>query len=277
MLLGVFVRAELRAAEPVIPLHLLGSRSVGIATLGMVFMSAAMFATSLFTPLFVQGVMGSSATQSGSVLAPLMLAFVLASVGMGQVLARFPRYRLIGLGGLLLAAAGQLLMVGMGADTTYPVVARNLAVIGLGLGSALAAFVLAGQNAVPIALMGVATALGAFARATGATLGSAGFGSLLAAQTADAAALTPATLTAALHETFLASVIALVIGAVCVLLLEVPPIGASAPAAARAPSGDSAAAVVGVEPHGLVPLPAYGAEDRRARRLDEFLGSSAGD
>jgi MFS family permease len=230
---------------------------VGIATLGMVFMSAAMFATSLFTPLFVQGVMGSSATQSGSVLAPLMFAFVMASVLVGQVLARFPRYRLIGLIGLLLAAAGQLLMVGMGADTTYPVVARNLVVIGLGLGSALAAFVLAGQNAVPIALMGVATALGAFARATGATLGSAGFGSLLASQTADVATLTPATLAAALHETFLASVIALLIGGVCVLLLRVPP--------------------VGVESHGLVPLPGYGSEDRRARRLDELLGSSAGD
>ncbi len=259
MLLGVFVRAELRAAEPVIPLHLLGSRSVGIATLGMVFMSAAMFATSLFTPLFVQGVMGSSATESGSVLAPLMLAFVSASVLMGQLLARFPRYRLIGLGGLLLAAAGQLLMVGMGADTTYPVIARNLALIGFGLGSALAAFVLAGQNAVPIALMGVATALGAFARATGATLGSAGFGSLLAAQMVDAATLTPATLAAALHETFLASVIALLVGAACVLLLEVPALS------------------VGVGSAKLVPLPRYGSEDRGPRRLDELLGGSTGD
>jgi EmrB/QacA subfamily drug resistance transporter len=255
ILLGVFVRVELGAAQPVIPLKLLGSRSVGIATLGMVFNSAAMFATSLFTPLFVQGVMGSSATRSGSVLAPLMIAFVLASVVIGQVLARLPRYRLIGLAGLLLAAAGQLLMVGMGADTTYAVVARNLSVIGFGLGTALAAFVLAGQNAVPLALMGVATALGAFARATGATLGSAAFGSLLAAQTADLVTLTPATLADALHATFLASVIALLVGAACVLLLQVPAEGAT----------------------GLVPLAGHGTEDRRARRLDELLGGSTGD
>jgi EmrB/QacA subfamily drug resistance transporter len=223
ILLAVFVRAELRAAQPVIPLGLLGSRSVGIPTLGMVFMSAAMFATSLFTPLFVQGVMGSSATQSGGVLAPMMLAFVLASVVVGQLLARLPRYRLVGLAGLLLAAGGQLLMAGMGADTTYPVVARNLAIIGFGLGSALAAFVVASQNAVPIALMGVATALGAFARASGATLGSAGFGSLLAARTAGVDVLTPQTLALALHDTFLASTLALGVGAACVLLLEVPP------------------------------------------------------
>ena len=80
LVLGVFVRVELHAAQPVIPLGLLRSRSVCIATLGMVFLAAALFATSLFTPLFVQGVMGSSATQSGGVLAPMMLAFVLASI-----------------------------------------------------------------------------------------------------------------------------------------------------------------------------------------------------
>jgi EmrB/QacA subfamily drug resistance transporter len=156
ILLGVFVRVELRAPDPVIPLGLLGSRSVGIATLGLVFVAAALLATSLFTPLFVQGVMGSTATQSGSVLAPLSLAFVLASIIAGQILARFPHYRLVALAGLLLAASGQLLMAGMGPQTTYPVVARNLVIVGFGLGSALAALVVAGQNAVPIVKVDVA-------------------------------------------------------------------------------------------------------------------------
>jgi EmrB/QacA subfamily drug resistance transporter len=246
MLLGVFVHVELHAAQPVIPLGLLRSRSVGIATLGMVFLAAALFATSLFTPLFVQGVMGSSATQSGGVLAPMMLAFVLASMLAGQVLARFPRYRLVGLAGLLVAASGQLLMAGMGPQTTYAVVARNLVVIGFGLGSALAAFVVAGQNAVPIALMGVATALGTFARATGATLGSAGFGSLLAARTPDAADLTPLTLAGALHDTFLASVGALLIGAVLVMLLRVPTVRS----VGLVPSSDSRQVVAEPEPGG---------------------------
>ena len=141
ILLGLFVRVELRAADPVIPLGLLGSRSVGIATLGLVFVSAALFATSLFTPLFVQGVMGATATQSGGVLAPMSLAFVSASVIAGQILARFPHYRLVALAGMLLAASGQLLMAGMGPQTTYAIVARNLVVIGFGLGSALAALV----------------------------------------------------------------------------------------------------------------------------------------
>jgi hypothetical protein len=252
ILLSVFVRTETRAPQPVLPLGLLGSRSVGIASLGMVFMSATLFATSLFTPLFVQSVIGSSATGSGSVLAPMTVAFVLASVVAGQFLARFPRYRVAGVIGLLLAGTGELLMSGMGPDTDYAIVVRNLVLIGFGLGSALAAFVVAGQNAVPLTLVGVATALGTFARATGATLSSAVFGSLLALR------MTLSTdLGGALHDTFLASAITVLLGAAIVLLLR-----------------------VGNSP-GLVPLPAYGgpqpAEDRRSRRLDELLGHSTGD
>jgi EmrB/QacA subfamily drug resistance transporter len=258
VLLAVFARTEMRAAQPVVPLGLLRSRSVGIASLGMLFMSACLFATSLFTPLFVQSVIGSSATRSGGVLAPMMLAFVAASILAGQLLARVPNYRLVGIGGLLLACLGQLLMAGMTLDTDQTVVARNLVIVGFGLGCALAAFVVAGQNAVPLTLVGVATALGAFARASGATLSSAAFGSLLAARLlAIPDPTTSAGLTSALHDTFLASAVIVAIGAAITLLLQVDKVPVAAP--------------------GLVPLPTYGsAEDRRARRLDELLGSSTG-
>ncbi len=255
VLLVVFVRAEMRAPQPVVPLALLRSRSVGISALGMVFMSATMFGTSLFTPLFVQRVLGSSATQSGSVLAPMTLAFVTGSVVLGQLLARLPRYRLVGLGGLLLAAAGEAMMVGMGGDTEYSVVARNLVAIGFGLGAALAAFVVAAQNAVSLQMMGVATALGTFARASGSTLGSAGFGSLLTTRITSLssdAGVTPLVIASALHDTFVASVAVLVIGAACVLLL------------------DERAAVHAMA---VVPLGSHESEDRRARRLDELLGN----
>jgi hypothetical protein len=93
----------------------------------------------------------------------------------------------------------------------------------------VAALVLAGQNSVPIAQAGVATALGTFARAAGGTLGSAAFGSLLAARAGDPAALTPQTLASALHDTFLASAGALLIGAFLVNLLRVPTVRAPAP------------------------------------------------
>jgi MFS family permease len=212
----------------------------------LVFVSAALIATSLFTPLFVQGVMGSTATQSGSVLAPMSLSFVLASIVAGQFLARFPRYRLVGLAGLLLAAGGQLLLAGMDPQTTYPVVARNLVLTGFGLGSALAALVVAGQNSVPATQLGVATSLGTFARSVGGVLGSAGFGSFFSARAGDSATLTPQTLGVALHDTFLASASALLVGAAVVMLLRVPLVRARG----AAPSTDSRPAVAEPGPGG---------------------------
>ena len=222
-LLGVFARVELRAPEPIVPLRLIGSRTVGIPTLGMLILSGGLFATSLFTPLFVQGVIGSSATRSGSVLAPMMLAFVASSVLIGQLIARLPRYRAIGMLGLLGAAAGAWLMAGMGLETDYAIVARNLVVVGFGLGGALSAFAIATQNAVPIAQMGVATALGTSGRAIGATLGSAVFGSLLAARLGNAV-LSPVVLSNALRDTFTAAAMVLALGAVLVLLLKEAPL-----------------------------------------------------
>ena len=219
-MLLAFVRIERTASEPILPLTLVRSRGVGIPTLGMLILSASLFSTSLFTPLFVQGVIGSSATRSGSVVAPMTLAFVAASVLIGQLIARVPRYRVVGVLGLIAAASGEWLMSGMGVDTDYPTVARNLVIVGFGLGTALSAFAIASQNAVDVAQMGVATGLGAFGRAIGATLGSAVFGSLLVARLG-ADPVTPQVLAEALHETFFAAVLVLLIGAVLMLPLRV--------------------------------------------------------
>ena len=223
VLLVVFARIEIRAAEPIVPLRLVGSRTVGIPTLGMLVLSGGLFATSLFTPLFVQGVIGSSATSSGSVLAPMMLAFVAGSVLIGQLIARLPRYRAIGMLGLLVGAAGAWLLAGMGPETDYTIVARNLVVVGVGLGGALSAFAIAAQNAVPIAEMGVATALGTSGRAIGSTLASAGFGSLLSARLGGET-LSPLVLSTALRDTFTAAAVLLCLGSVLVLLLKEAPL-----------------------------------------------------
>ena len=220
--LGAFVWVERRAAQPIIPLGLLGSRSVGIAALGMALMAAGLFATSLFTPLFVQGVAGQSATQGGAVLAPMMIAWVLASIVVGQLIARLGHSRPTAVGGMVLAAFGLWLMASMGPQTDYAVVARNLVVIGLGLGSALSSFAIAAQNAVPVQQTGVATALGTFARAIGSTVTSAGLGGLLAASVGTTAAMTvsPLVLAVALHNAFLAAAVIVAVGAVMALTLR---------------------------------------------------------
>jgi EmrB/QacA subfamily drug resistance transporter len=219
--LAVFVWVERRAHQPIIPLGLLGSRGVGLASLGMAFMAAGLFATSLFTPLFVQGVAGQSATRGGAVLAPMMLAWVLASVVVGQFIARVGRTRSTAVAGMAVAAFGLWLMANMSPDADSFVVGRNLIVIGLGLGSALSSFAIAAQNAVPLEQTGVATALGTFGRSIGSTLSSAGLGGLLAANVGtSAASVPPLVLAGALHTTFLAAVGIVGVGALMALALR---------------------------------------------------------
>ena len=221
-----FIRAEQRAPDPMVPLGLLRSRTVGIPLLSTLLMSAGFFAALLFTPLFVQGVIGRTATQSGGVLAPMMLAWVLASVIVGQLIARAGRTRLSGLVGMLVGGLGLALMGGMGADTDYAVVVRNLVVVGFGLGAALPAFAIAVQNAVPLRQTGIATALSTFTRALGNTLASAALGGVFAALVGGSASasVAPEVLDSALSATFRVAAVVVWIGAGVTLLLREAPL-----------------------------------------------------
>jgi hypothetical protein len=126
---------------------------------------------------------------------------------------------------MAVAALGLTLMSTMGPSTVEPELVRNLIVVGLGLGAALSAFAVANQNAVPIHLVGVSTALGTFARAIGGTFASAGLGAVLARgiQSPQGGIPSPDALAASLHDLFLVAVLVVVGGAVLALLVkEVP-------------------------------------------------------
>ena len=79
--------------EPILPFELLRNPIVSgsVACMGLVGM--AMFGTVSYVPLFVQGVIGTTATSSGVVLTPLMLGAVVASFVTGQLISRTGRYR----------------------------------------------------------------------------------------------------------------------------------------------------------------------------------------
>ena len=80
VLLASFVLVERRTADPILPLDLFRLRIVS-RSLAVVFMTGmAMFGAIAFVPLFVQGVMGGTATQAGQVLTPLFLGWVGTSV-----------------------------------------------------------------------------------------------------------------------------------------------------------------------------------------------------
>jgi EmrB/QacA subfamily drug resistance transporter len=170
-LLVAFAFVELRVREPILPFDLLRNRTVSASVACMALVGAAMFGTISFVPLFVQGVIGTSATSSGVVLTPLMLGAVTTSFVSGQIVSRTGRYRPNTLIGPLLLGAAELLLWRMDVNTTNREAARNMVIAGIGLGMMMQIFVLSIQNSVPQRAMGTATALTQFSRSIGATLG----------------------------------------------------------------------------------------------------------
>jgi EmrB/QacA subfamily drug resistance transporter len=171
VLLAAFVLVERRAPEPILPYDLLRKRTVaaGVAAIGLSAM--AMVGTIAYVPLFVQGVIGTSATSSGAVLTPLFLGAVTASALSGQWVSRSGHYRPNALVGPVVLGVGLFLLSRMNASTSNLEAARNMVIAGVGLGLMMQVFVIAVQNVVPIRQMGSATALTQFARSIGATLG----------------------------------------------------------------------------------------------------------
>jgi EmrB/QacA subfamily drug resistance transporter len=171
VLLVAFGLWERRVEEPILPFDVLRNPVVLSSVLCMGLIGMAMFGTIAYVPLFVQGVIGTSATSSGVVLTPQMLGAVTTSVLSGQWVSRTGRYRANALVGPLVLGAGMLLLWRMDVHTTNGQAARNMVVAGIGIGSMMQVFVLSVQNAVRREQMGSATALTQFARSIGATVG----------------------------------------------------------------------------------------------------------
>jgi EmrB/QacA subfamily drug resistance transporter len=170
-LLVAFAFVERWVPEPILPFDLLRNRTVSASVACIALVGAAMFGTISFVPLFVQGVIGTSATSSGVVLTPLLLGAVTTSFVSGQLVSRTGRYRPNTLIGPLLLCAAELLLWRMDVNTTNREAARYMVIAGVGLGMMMQIFVLSVQNSVPRRAMGTATALTQFSRSIGATLG----------------------------------------------------------------------------------------------------------
>jgi len=176
---GAFLLAETRAAEPLLPLFLFRDSVIAVASIAVFVLGVGMFGVILYLPLFMQGVLGISATRSGSLLTPLLMAAVVASVFAGQLIGRTGRYRLLAIAGSVLATAGMFLMAAMDKNTTNAEVVRNMIVAGFGIGIMQPIYTLVVQNVAPAAQLGAATASTQFFRSIGSTVGVAVFGSVL--------------------------------------------------------------------------------------------------
>jgi len=179
VLLAAFIPIEHRATEPMIPLSLFKSRVFTSSALLMFMVGIGMFGIILYTPLFVQGVLGKTATGSGTVLTPLVLTMTAMGVIVGQVIARIKRITPFLIFGAVVMTLGIYLLTTLDANSTQTTVALYLMVTGLGLGPLMPTATLAVQSTVEKSLLGVATSATQFIRSLGSTVGTAIIGSLI--------------------------------------------------------------------------------------------------
>ncbi|HZS33573.1 MAG TPA: MDR family MFS transporter [Methylomirabilota bacterium] len=180
-LLVEFARWERRAPEALLPLHLFGNRMFRAAALSGFLAGMAMFGTISFIPLFIQGVLGGSATEAGTALTPFVLGWVSFSVLSARLLLRVG-YRRPVLAGMVCLALAFLLMSHMGLGTTRAITARNMLLAGMGMGLIMVPLLIAVQNAVPRSDLGAATSATTFFRSIGGALGVAVMGSVLSVE-----------------------------------------------------------------------------------------------
>jgi EmrB/QacA subfamily drug resistance transporter len=174
-----FVRVERRVPEPIVPPALLANRVVAVSVGAGFLTGAAMFGAISFVPLYAQAVFRTGAAGAGASLTPLMLAWVTFSVVGGRLLLHIG-YRPTVLAGQVILTAGFVLLALLSTPSRVWLY-TDLAVIGSGLGLTMLTLLIAVQQAVPRAQLGVATSINQLSRSLGGAIGVAVMGVVLTA------------------------------------------------------------------------------------------------
>lgn len=171
-------RLERQNAQPIIDPSLFKNRIFSVSVLITMITSMGMFGSILFIPLYAQGVLGISATNSGLVLSPLMFGLIISSIISGQLVSRFGKYKWIAFVGMAITIVGSLLLQRLDVNSTANDLIIAMVVLGLGLGFSMSLYTVIVQNALPHKI-GQATAALTFFRSIGSTIAVAAMGSIL--------------------------------------------------------------------------------------------------
>lgn len=175
---ALFIWIERRATDPIMPPSLFKNRVVSAGLAGNFCAGIGMFGTISFVPFFAQGVLGSTATQAGSLLTPLMVSWVIMGIVGGRLLLKVG-FRPVATAGLCLLILGLAALATASRSTPHYLLLAELSVIGAGLGLTVMTLLLAKQQSVGRTQLGLVTSLSQFSRSIGGALGVAVMGLVL--------------------------------------------------------------------------------------------------
>lgn len=175
----LFVVNERFAPEPIVPLNLFRNQIFTVTALLSLLQLMILVGLTIYLPLYLQGVLGVSASNSGLVITPMTLAAVVGSGVAGVVMARSKRYRFVAIIGAVVLTVGTLLMTQLTTTTPVGLLTIFMIIGGLGLGTFFGLLALAAQNALPRAQLGVGTAAVRYMGQVGGVLGVAIIGAVV--------------------------------------------------------------------------------------------------
>jgi EmrB/QacA subfamily drug resistance transporter len=179
--IGLFVRAELRAEDPVLPPALFRHRIFAGAMAASLTITISFVVTTVFVPLLVIGAKGESATTSAFPLMAEALGIAIGANLAGQVLSRFGYARELAATGLVLTAVILWSIGTIGADISLNQLAIMSLAMGIGIALAFTSFTVQVQNSMPENVLGVVTTSMQFARTFSMATSSAILGAILLA------------------------------------------------------------------------------------------------
>ena len=179
VLFALLLWVESRAADPILPISLFRQDRLFATTIAHgVFSGWALFGTISYIPLFVQSVIGTSATQAGLTITPLLLGWVTASIIGTRLLLRTGYYKLA-ITGTTLLFVGAILLATVNMNTSQTLLMIYITIMGIGMGLAIPSFLIAVQTTVERRNLGTATSTIQFSRSIGGTLGVSAMGAAL--------------------------------------------------------------------------------------------------
>jgi EmrB/QacA subfamily drug resistance transporter len=183
VLLAAFVLAELRGRFPLVPLRLLGVRTVGAGNSIMILTGAAMLGLFYFLSLYEQVILGYGPVTAGLSQLPLAFALIVAAGLAGPLMARLGSRTVLAAGLALLAAGLAWLGTAPTSGAFLSSVLGPSLLVGIGLGAAFVPITAVAVAGVPAAAAGIAGGLVNTSQQIGGAIGLAALATLASART----------------------------------------------------------------------------------------------
>ena len=144
----LYVRRQLRLPEPMLQVGILRTRKYATSVIVIVIVQAALMGTGVITPLYIQGVLGFSATMSGVAMLPGALIGAFMGLVSGRMFDRFGVRRVV-IPGVIVAVLGASGLVRLGIDSGFITLTLTYTVLVVGLQFTMTPLNTWGVNSLP--------------------------------------------------------------------------------------------------------------------------------